>query len=103
MAHGDFKDLTRGTASDKRLHDMAFNIGKNAKYDGCQRGIASMVYKCFDKIASAMHANKFGGGTVKNEIISNKYKHELLENLRKQSSARFLYIIFGVQILLIRN
>ena len=27
----------------------AFNIAKNPKYDGYQRGLASMVYKFFDK------------------------------------------------------
>ena len=31
-----------------------------------------MLYKCFDKNASAKHENKFGGGTVRNEIISHK-------------------------------
>ena len=45
----DFKDLKRRTASDKILRDRAFNIAKNPKYDGYQRGLASMVYKCFDK------------------------------------------------------
>ena len=60
MAHGDFKDLTRRTASDKKLHDKAFNIAKNPKYDGYERGIASVVYKFFDKKASPMHANRFG-------------------------------------------
>ena len=49
MAYGDFKDLKRRTASDKILRDKAFNIAKNPKYDGYQRGIASMVYKFFDK------------------------------------------------------
>ena len=29
----DFKDLTRRTASDRILHDKAFNIAKNPKYD----------------------------------------------------------------------
>ena len=52
MAYGDFKDLTRRTASDKILCDKAFNIAKNPKYDGYQRGLASMVYKFFDKKAS---------------------------------------------------
>ena len=44
MAYRDFKDLTRRTASDKVLQDKAFNIAKNPKYDGYQRGLASMVY-----------------------------------------------------------
>ena len=47
MAYGDFKDLTRRTVSDKILHDKAFNVTKNPKYDGYQRGLASMVYKFF--------------------------------------------------------
>ena len=34
MAYGDFKDLTKRTASEKILCDKAFNIAKNPKYDG---------------------------------------------------------------------
>ena len=49
MAYGDFKDLTRRTASDKILRDKAFNTAKSSKYDGYQHGLASMVYKLFDK------------------------------------------------------
>ena len=52
MVYGDFKDLTRRTASDKILCNKAFNIAKNPKYDGYQRGLASMVYKFFDKKTS---------------------------------------------------
>ena len=47
MACGDFKDLNRRTASDETLHDEAFNIAKNPKYDGYQRGIASIIYEFF--------------------------------------------------------
>ena len=49
MAYGDFEDLTRRTADDKILCDKAFNIAKNPKYDWCQRGIALMFHKFFDK------------------------------------------------------
>ena len=34
MAYGDFKYLTKRTASDKILGDKAFNIAENSKYDG---------------------------------------------------------------------
>ena len=64
MAYGDFKDLSRRTIADKVLRDKAFNIAKNTKYDGYQRGLASIVYKLFDK-------NTYDGA-VKIEIISNK-------------------------------
>ena len=49
MAYEDFKDLIRRAAFDKILRDKAFNIAKNPKYDGYLRGLASMVYKFFDK------------------------------------------------------
>ena len=49
VAYGGFKDLGKRTGYDKVLKDKAFNVGKNPKYDGYQRGLASMVYKFFDK------------------------------------------------------
>ena len=49
MAYGNYKGLARRTVSDKILCDRAFNIATNPKYDGYQRGLASMVYKFFDK------------------------------------------------------
>ena len=57
MAHGDFKDIARRTVSDKVLRDKAFNIAKNPKYDAYQRGIASMVYKLFDKKSKGSGVN----------------------------------------------
>ena len=44
MAYGDFKDLSSRKASDQLLHDKAFNIAKNPKYDKYQYGLASVVY-----------------------------------------------------------
>ena len=49
MAYRDFKDLNRRTATDKVLRDKAFNIAKDPKYYGYERGLASIVYKLFDK------------------------------------------------------
>ena len=86
MAYGDFKDLTRRTASDKILCDKAFDISKNTKYNGHQRGLASMVYRFFDKKTSATCANKFAGSSIKNENISNK---ELDEELHKPIIRKF--------------
>ena len=47
-AYSDSKDLTKRTVADKILKNRAFNIAKDKKYDGYQRGLASMVYKYFD-------------------------------------------------------
>ena len=43
MVYGCFKNLTRRTAADKVLCSKAFNIAKNLKYDGYERGLALMV------------------------------------------------------------
>ena len=48
MAYCKSKDLAKRTQSDKVLRDKAFKIASNPKYDGYQRGLASMVYKIFD-------------------------------------------------------
>ena len=48
-AYSDNKDLVKRTQSDKILRDETFDIARNPKYDGYQRGLASMVYKFFDK------------------------------------------------------
>ena len=45
----DHKDLINRTEADKVLRDKAYDIASNPEYDGYQRGLASMVYKIFDK------------------------------------------------------
>ena len=62
VAYEDFKDLARRTASDKVWRNKAFNIAKHPKYDGYQRGLASMVYTFFDKKSTS------GSGIANNEI-----------------------------------
>ena len=78
MAYGNFKDLTRRTASYNIMRDKAFNIAKNPKYDGYQKGLSSMIYNFFDK--------KTPGSSIKNKNILNK---ELAEELHKPSIREF--------------
>ena len=49
MAYGKCKELTKRTESDKVLRDKAFKVSSNPKHDGYERGLASMIYKFFDK------------------------------------------------------
>ena len=49
MAYGDFKNLAKRTDVNKVSKDKAFNIANDPKYYGCQRRLASIVYKFFDK------------------------------------------------------
>ena len=60
MTYGDFNDLARRTQSDKVLKGKAFATASNPKYDGCQRGLASMFYKIFYK--------KSNGAGIQNKI-----------------------------------
>ena len=78
MAYGDFKDLKGRTASDKVLRDKAFVIAKNPKYDGYQRGLASIVYNFFDK--------KSTGGGVNIPLEFNK---KLAKELHKRIIRKF--------------
>ena len=76
LAYGDFKYLARRTASDKLLKDKAFNFAKNPKYDGYQRGLASMIYNFFNKKSKG----------VNNEIKQNE---QLAEELPKPIIKKF--------------
>ena len=71
MAYGDFKDIARRTAVDKFLGDKAFNIAKDLKKDGYQRGLASMVYKFLIK--------KTSGSGIKSMLQNEQLAEELFE------------------------
>ena len=93
MAYGKSKDLGKITKSDKVLRDKAFKIAIDSKYDGYQRGLASMVYKFLDKKSSAS-----GVDTEPNYQLTSELHDRLLETSREE---RFLYpleTIFGVLI-----
>ena len=64
--------------SDKVLKDKAFKIANNSEYDGYQRGLASMVYKFFDK--------KSKGSGIGNEIKQNQ---QLANELHKPIIRKF--------------
>ena len=65
MAYGKSKYLAKRTQSDKVLRDQAFKTAIDPKYDVHQRGLASMVYKVFDK--KSVLLNKSSGSGVANK------------------------------------
>ena len=70
MAYGKSKDLVIRTQSDKVLRDKAFKIASDPKYDVYHRGLASMVYKFFDKKS-------------KGSVITNESNYQLANELHK--------------------
>ena len=95
MAYGDFKDIARRTASDKVLRDKAFNIAKNPKYDGYQRGLASMVYKFFDKKSVG---SGFNIPTEPDKQLAEELHKPIIKKLKKEEFILDLKIISGVLI-----
>ena len=93
MAYEDFTDLTRRTASDKVLRNKAFNIAKNLKYDGYQRGCASMVYKFFNK-KSASLADKPNKGSGVAMLQNEQLAEELHKPIIKKFNKRRIYSSF---------
>ena len=91
MAYGKSKDLAKRTQSDKVLKDKAFKIASDPKYDGYQRGLASMVYKLFDKKSK-------GSGIINesNYQLANELHKPIIKKLRKEKCILHLKTIFGV-------
>ena len=84
MTYGDCKHLTKRAVSDKVLRDKAFNIAKNPKYDEYQRGLASMVYKFFDKkpVGCGIDNNN-NNNNNNNDNIEIKQNLQLAEELHE--------------------
>ena len=77
MAYGKYKNLERRTQSDKFLKGKAFEIANNSKYDGYQRGLASMVYSFFDKKSKGSGIKSMSNQQLANELhkpIIRKFK-----------------------------
>ena len=79
MAYGKSKDLAKRTQSDKVLRDKAFKIASDPKYDGYQRGLASMVYKFFDKKSK-------GSGIINepNYQLANELHKPIIKKLKEK-------------------
>ena len=79
-AYSDSKDLTKRTIADKNLKNRAFDITKDPKYDGYQRGLASMVYKFFDSKVSGSGAKLI----PENEQLANELHKPIIRKFEKR-------------------
>ena len=103
IASGNFKHLTRRTASDKILRDEAFNIVKKPKYDEYQRGLSSVVHNFFDEKSTLLALSEIVAARDKSasrdqlkmtisqtKSYLNNYTNQLLENSRKEKYTQLL-------------
>ena len=73
------KKKKKRTQSDKVLRDKAFKIASNQKFDGYQRGLASMVYKFFDK-----KSRESGVDAEPNYQLANELKKQIIRKLKRR-------------------
>ena len=94
-AYSDSKDLTKRTVADKILKNKAFDIAKDPKYDGDQRGLASMVYKFFDSKGSRSGAKLI----PENEELANELHKPIIRKFEKRKVySTFKNNIWGVDL-----
>ena len=99
-AYSDSKDLTKRTAADKMLKNKAFNIAKDPKYDGYQRGLASMVYKFFDSKSEGSGAKHVNTKiTPQNEQLAEELHKSIIRKFKKSKVySAFKDNIWGVDL-----
>ena len=85
-AYADHKDLINRTEADKVLRDKAYDIASNPECDGYERGLASMVYKFFDK--------KSTGSGIATARSSSILAEELHKPIIKKFNKRQVYSQF---------
>ena len=95
-AYADHKDLINRTKSDKVLRDKAYNIASNPEYDGYQRGLASMVYKFFDKKSMGSGVKKLKNSSL---ILADELHKLVIKKFNKRKVySQFKDNIWGVDL-----
>ena len=82
VAYHKSKGLAKRTQSDKFLRGKAFKIASDPKYDGYQRGLASMVYRFFDKKSALLNKSSGSG-------IAIEPNYQLANELHKPIIRKF--------------
>ena len=95
-AYADHHDLINRTESDKVLRDKVYDIASNPKYDGYQRGLASMVYKFFDKKSTRSCFKKLKNSS---SILADERHKPIIRKFNKRKVySQFKDNIWGVDL-----
>ena len=100
-AHANHKDLINRTEADRVLKDKAYNIASNPEYDGYQRGLASMVYKFFDKKSTAEPSSleRMGSGIASSSLLADELRKPIINKFNKRKVySQFKDNIWGVDL-----
>ena len=98
-AYADHKDLINRTEADKFLRDKAYDIASNPEYDGYQRGLASMVYKFFDKKSTGSGFKKLKNTARNSSILADELHKPIIRKFNKRKVySQFEDNIWGVDL-----
>ena len=112
-AYAKYKDVENRLISDQKLRNSAYDIASNPKYDGYQRGLASMVYTFFDsKVAPLDKKTMPGKGNAKhtakpsslertgnNKILAEELDKPVIKKFNKRKVySQFKDNIWGVNL-----
>ena len=98
-AHTKHKYAENRLISDEKLRNSAYDIASNPKYDGYQRGLASMVYKFFDsKVAPFDKKTMSGKGKKKNILAEELHKPVIKKFNKRKVYSQFRDNIWGVDL-----
>ena len=79
------------------MRDKGFNIAKNPKYDGYQRGLASMAYNFFDK--KSKESDVANNQIKQNLQLANELRKPIIRNFKKRTVySRFKDNIWGADL-----
>ena len=82
MDHDKSKDWAKRTQSGNVLRDKAFKFASDPKHDGHPRGLASMVYKFFDKRSDSLDKSSRCG-------IANEPNYQLASEVHRRIIKKF--------------
>ena len=89
MAYNKFKDLEKRTQSDIVLKNSALKIASNPKYNGYERGLASMVYKFFNKKSKGSGLKENQENLLANSQLANELHKPIITKFKKNKSLFF--------------
>ena len=99
-AYAGHKDLINRTEADNVLKDKGYDIASNPKYNGYQRGLASMVYKFFDKKSMGSGFKNLKNTTKSNSsILADELHKPIIKKFDKRKVySQFKDNIWGVDL-----
>ena len=99
-AYTKYKDVENRLISDQKLKNSAYDIASNPKYDGYQRGLASMVFKFSDSRVAPLNKKTMSGkGMRNNKILAEELHKPVIKKINKRKVySQFKDNIWGVDL-----